>query len=133
MTKRPSSYVVRLERDESGWWVATVPAVSSCITQGRTIAQALERTREAIQAALDLSAPYGGDLVSDVRLPPTARKLVAAAKEARSELQQAEQVASRRSREAIRKLNELGLSLRDAGHLIGVTRQRAQQIMKRTG
>jgi predicted RNase H-like HicB family nuclease len=128
--KERSSYVVRLERDASGWWLAQVPAIRGCITQGRTIEQACARTREAIQAMLDLAMPYAGELVPDVRLPATARKLVDEANTARSELQQAEQVASQKSREAVRKLNALGLSLRDAGELIGVSRQRAQQLLE---
>lgn len=36
------SYRVTYERDESGWWVASVAGVAGCHTQGRSIQEALE-------------------------------------------------------------------------------------------
>lgn len=47
-------FKVRLEKDENGWWVATIPALPGCISQGRTAAEARRNIREAI--ALHLSA-----------------------------------------------------------------------------
>ncbi len=47
-------FKVRLEKDEDGWWVATVPALPGCISQGRNAAHARRNIREAI--ALHLSA-----------------------------------------------------------------------------
>jgi len=35
------------ELDESGHWIATVPAVKGCHTYGRSIYEAAERVREA--------------------------------------------------------------------------------------
>jgi hypothetical protein len=44
-----SEYRVAYERDaNSGWWVATVPELPGCLTQGRTIEQTRKRIREAI-------------------------------------------------------------------------------------
>ena len=43
-----STYQVELERDERGWWAASVPAVPGAHTQGRSIAQAMNRIREAL-------------------------------------------------------------------------------------
>jgi predicted RNase H-like HicB family nuclease len=123
-------YTVEYERDESGWWVASVPEIDGCHTQGRTIEQARERIREAIQACLDLPEPYGGKLADEVRIPAGARKAVAAAKTAKEQAQAAEATAFVRSREALAKLLDLGLSLRDAGELLGVSRQRAQKLSK---
>ena len=37
------SYRVAYERDESGWWVATVRGVRGCHTQGRTVDEARRR------------------------------------------------------------------------------------------
>ena len=42
------SYRVAYERDESGWWVATVRGVRGCHTQGRTVDEAQRRIREAL-------------------------------------------------------------------------------------
>ena len=128
--KPATKYLVRVERDESGMWVATVPDVPGCHTQGRTIEQARDRIREALQAWFDLPKEYDGELVDDVQLPPGARRLVRSAGEARRRAHAADAEASEKTREALNALVELGWSLRDAGAVIGVTRQRAQQLAK---
>ncbi len=46
------SYRVTYERDESGWWVASVAGVAGCHTQGRSIQQARRRIQEALELAL---------------------------------------------------------------------------------
>src|SRR2546425_5949028 len=43
-----SAYHVTYERDESGWWVASVREVRGCHTQGRTVDEARRRIREAL-------------------------------------------------------------------------------------
>ena len=121
-------YTVVYERDQSGWWVASIAGIRGCHTQGRTIEQARERAREAIQAALDLSRPFAGRLVDDVRLPAPVRKVVTSAIEARTKAADADRSASEGSRRAIAALTRMGLSLRDAGALLGVSRQRAQKL-----
>jgi predicted RNase H-like HicB family nuclease len=62
-----SKYVVTYELDGDGWWVAEVQGVAGCHTQGKTIEEARERIREALQAWFDLSEPYAGEIVDDVR------------------------------------------------------------------
>ena len=61
------SYRVAYERDESGWWVATVRGVRGCHTQGRTVDEARRRIREALELFVDdaRKAP----IVADVKLP----------------------------------------------------------------
>ena len=39
--------------EESGWFVAEVPALPGCVTQGKTLAQAKERIKEAIELYLE--------------------------------------------------------------------------------
>ena len=46
-------YRVAYERDESGWWVASVSGVRGCHTQGRTVDEARRRIREALQSFVD--------------------------------------------------------------------------------
>ena len=43
---------VIIERDKDGWYVASVPKIEGCYTQGKTIQQALERIKEAIEVCL---------------------------------------------------------------------------------
>lgn len=40
---------VVLEKDEDGYYIATVPALPGCISQGKTEKQALKNIREAIE------------------------------------------------------------------------------------
>ena len=44
--RREFSYIV--ERDEEGYYVATVPALPGCQTQARSLDKLVERVREAI-------------------------------------------------------------------------------------
>jgi predicted RNase H-like HicB family nuclease len=46
-------FTVLIEKDEEGWYVATVPDIQGCYTQGKTIPQVLERIREAIEACME--------------------------------------------------------------------------------
>jgi predicted RNase H-like HicB family nuclease len=126
--KAKSKYAVSLARDERGWWVATLPEIPGCHSQGRTIEQARERVREALQAWFDLEEPYAGELVDNVELGKALRRAISSAEEARERARSAEELASERTRDAIVAMVETGLSLRDAGELLGVTRQRAQQL-----
>jgi predicted RNase H-like HicB family nuclease len=41
---------VVLQPDEDGFWVAEVPSLPGCISQGRTREEALEHIRDAIEA-----------------------------------------------------------------------------------
>ena len=43
-------FTVLLEKDSEGWFVAKVPDLPGCHTQGKTVEQALERINEAITA-----------------------------------------------------------------------------------
>ena len=46
-------YRVRLDRDEDGAFMAEVPSLPGCVTQGSTRAEALGNIREAIAAYLE--------------------------------------------------------------------------------
>ena len=48
MVEAVNRYTVRYERDKLGWWVAQVREAPAAITQGRTIAEARRRIREAL-------------------------------------------------------------------------------------
>ena len=52
-------YRVLVEPDEDGIFVAEVPALPSCITEGRTRTEALENAREAIAAYLESLNAHG--------------------------------------------------------------------------
>lgn len=46
------TFDVVIEQDEDGWFVASVPALPGCHTQGKSVPQARERIKEAILLCL---------------------------------------------------------------------------------
>jgi predicted RNase H-like HicB family nuclease len=119
---KAKTYKVVYERDENGLWVARVKGLSGCHTQGRTLAQARERIREA----LSLFDPHADDarLLDDVRLPAGLGRLVAAQRSARSRREALESALRELNIKAARALTkQAGLSLRDAGELLGASQE----------
>ena len=116
------TYTVIYERDEKGLWLAQVKGVPGCHTQGRTIAQARERIREAL-GLFDEHAEKA-TLVDDVRLPAGVRRLIGAQRLARSKQKAVEDKLRELNVKAARTLTtEVGLSLRDAGELLGASQE----------
>lgn len=122
------TYTVRYELDETGWWLATVPAIPGCHTQARTLEQAETRIREAMALFIP-DAAARAQLVNDVRLPLASRRALANATAQRAEADRATRNAHRAIRAAATTLSRQGLSLRDTGRLLGVSRQRAHQLV----
>jgi predicted RNase H-like HicB family nuclease len=53
MEGKSLNYTVLIEQDEDGIYIAKVPDISGCYTQGKTVEQAMERIKEAIQVCLE--------------------------------------------------------------------------------
>lgn len=122
------SYTVVYRRDEDGWWAASVRGVRGCRTQGRTIEQARERVREAL--SLFVEDAESAELVDDVKLPPEAKAAMRRYRDARKRADVEQAKARRSARAAVRALTKNArLSLRDAGSLLGLSRQRVQRIV----
>ncbi len=56
---------VIVERDEAGYYVATVPALPGCHTQARCLDKLIERVREAIELCLEVEqgAPSNSEFI----------------------------------------------------------------------
>ena len=52
--KKPLSLAVIIEKDESGYFVGTVPALRSCYTQAKTLPQLYERLKEVVALSLEV-------------------------------------------------------------------------------
>ena len=121
-------YRVAYERDESGWWVATVRGVRGCHTQGRTVDEARRRIREALDLFVDdaRTAP----IVDDVKLPRRAAQAVRAYATLRRKAEQEDRRAAMAARRAVRMLRggRLKMSARDAARLLGLSHQRVHQL-----
>jgi predicted RNase H-like HicB family nuclease len=55
-------YRVTIEQDEDGIFVAEVPALPGCISQGKTRAEAVENVKEAIELYLESLEAHGDRL-----------------------------------------------------------------------
>jgi predicted RNase H-like HicB family nuclease len=127
---KTKTYTVTYERDEKGLWLAHVKGLAGCHTQGRTIAQARERIREAI--SLFDEHVNKAHLEDDVRLPSDVSRLVSAQWSARSEQEVAEAKLRTLNVRAARALTkQVGLSLRDAGELLGASQESVGSGSKR--
>lgn len=124
------TYRVQYTRDESGWWQATVPDVQGCHTQGRTIAEARRRIREAMALFVDNAKTV--TLKDDVRMPKRVADVVKRYRAARQRAEREQQQASATARRAVKALagGRLHLSRRDAGEVLGISAQRVQQLLE---
>ena len=52
-------YRVTIEQDEEGVYIAEVPSLPGCITQGATRAEAVENVKEAIKLYLESLEAHG--------------------------------------------------------------------------
>jgi predicted RNase H-like HicB family nuclease len=120
------SYRVAYERDESGWWVATVRGVRGCHTQGRTVDEARRRIREA----LFVDDARKATIVDDVKLPSAATRAIRAYATLRKKADEEDRRAARAARHAVRVLRRgrLRMSARDAARLLGLSHQRVHQL-----
>ncbi|HMP75299.1 MAG TPA: type II toxin-antitoxin system HicB family antitoxin [Kiritimatiellia bacterium] len=60
-------FMVTLDRDEDGVWVAGCPAIPGCISQGETRADALKNIKEAIALCLEVRAEQGLPLTVETK------------------------------------------------------------------
>jgi predicted RNase H-like HicB family nuclease len=51
--KPPRKFTVVIERDEEGYYVATVPGLRGCHTQAKNLDTLMKRTREVIELCLE--------------------------------------------------------------------------------
>jgi predicted RNase H-like HicB family nuclease len=52
-------FMVTLDRDEDGIWVAECPSIPGCVSQGKTRQEAMDNVREAIALCLEVRAERG--------------------------------------------------------------------------
>jgi predicted RNase H-like HicB family nuclease len=53
MEKKLMNFTILIEQGEDNWYIARVPAIPGCYTQGKTIPELLERIKEAILVCLE--------------------------------------------------------------------------------
>ena len=60
-------FIVTIDRDEDGVYVAECPAIPGCVSQGKTENEALEHFKDAIQQCLEVRALRGMPLTVSTR------------------------------------------------------------------
>lgn len=123
-----SRYVVTYKRDEAGWWVASARGVRGCHSQGRTVAEANRRIREAL--ALFVDDADSATLIDDVRLPAAATRAVReyTARKKRAEGESKRAASAARRAVHVLQNGKLKLSARDAARVLGLSHQRVHQL-----
>jgi predicted RNase H-like HicB family nuclease len=67
-------FSVVVERDEDGYYVASVPELPGCYTQARTLDELMERVREAVELYLEAEGRAGKVKAVDVRFVEVAER-----------------------------------------------------------
>lgn len=126
---------VVFERGEDGWWTVSVPSVSGCLTQGRTIEEGRRNVRDALgmfpEDGWTAKAAAAAEIEEEVRVPESAKAAIAQASLSRNEAAEAEARAKETMIKAVRELagEPLRLSTRDAAALLGLSGQRVAQLL----
>jgi predicted RNase H-like HicB family nuclease len=122
-----AKYVVDLERDEDGWWVASVRHVAGVHTQGRSIEEAVRRVREAL--SLVRHGTDTAELEPVVKLPQQVRARVREFVSVRKRFEVCQGEFGESSRATVRYLTtDAQMSVRDVGKILGISHQRVQQL-----
>lgn len=140
-TLNGTTYIAQVERDESGNWLATVPALRGVHTHARTLTNLRQYLQDAIALWLEVDQFDSGDqnphvdrsevaVELQVKLPAPVRRATDAALRRRERARAAESDAAEATREAARALVDTGLSRRDAAALLGLSHQRVDQLLR---
>lgn len=125
------TYKVVYERDEDGWWIATMPEVQGVHSNGRTIDEARRRVRQALGAMWDDDkAADAAELVDDIRLPSQEKLAIKQFKIAAAAHEASRRVAHDALVSAVWTLTKTQkMSLRDVGSLVGVSHQKVKLLL----
>ncbi|OGV58164.1 MAG: hypothetical protein A2283_21305 [Lentisphaerae bacterium RIFOXYA12_FULL_48_11] len=59
---------VVIEKDEDGYFVASVPALRGCHTQAKSLDVLMKRTKEAIELCLEVEKPVSNQFIGVQRI-----------------------------------------------------------------
>ncbi len=69
-----NTFTVLIERDEDGYYVATVPSLKSCYTQAKTLSELYPRIKEVIELCIKEEKPVPMKFVAIQQLELKALK-----------------------------------------------------------
>lgn len=119
---------------EGKWWMVAIPAING-LTQARRVAEAELMAREYIAVALDLELDeVEVSIKYDIPVPVgtgDVTEIVDSIKAERQQAQVLEQRANEDSEQLAKALAAQSVPLRDVGEILGVSHQRAHQLVSR--
>jgi predicted RNase H-like HicB family nuclease len=123
-------YTAVYQYGDDGWWTVSIKEVRGVHTQGRSIAQARARVREALGLFVD--GAETAELTDDFRVGAGMRNAILRARRARQVADRQQKLATRASQAVAKKL-VAKMSVRDAGEVLGVSHQYVQQLAGSSG
>lgn len=121
-----TTYTAEVTRDGRRWLVAYVPEIGHA-TQGRNLKEIDYMVRDLVKMVTG-EDPSTMEIVIQPQDPQLCEEL-AAARTARREAAEAAERAATHGQRAARSLAAAGFTVRDIGALLGVTFQRAHQLI----
>jgi len=114
---------------EDGWWMVYVPEIEG-LTQARRLSEAELMARELIAVTTnrplsEISVNVNVDTIAGVAVADTVAQVSAS----RAEAARLEATATAKARELARELVARDIPLRDVGTILGVSHQRAHQLV----
>lgn len=119
------TYRVDVERD-GRFWLLRVPEVG--VTQARHLREVDLMARDLIALTTD-NDPGTFDLDVHVEVPAATRRHLQRAERLRDQARDSQSKAAAELRAAAQELAQSGLPMRDIGQLLGVSYQRAHQLV----
>lgn len=124
------TFRVRFAREGGDWIVRVAPDSLGVRSNGRTIDEARRNIRHALALAIGDAEAAHAVLLEEVDLPAHVLALIGSAKSQRAIVRELERSATKAQRKAAEVLTEkIGLSLRDAGELLGVTHAAVAKVL----
>lgn len=120
------NYRVTAHRD-AGWWLITAPELD-IVTQARRAADVEPMARDLIATWLD-TPPESVEVTVELELPDGLKEQASAARERVHRAEAERRAAAEESRAIARALADSGLGVRDVGQVLGVSYQRAGQLI----
>jgi predicted RNase H-like HicB family nuclease len=127
MLENTSTYEVTITR-EGKWWTVNIPELN-IVTQARRLIEVEANAREAIAVTLDV--PVDSETihvtvaVDDIDVTTRVERI----REDRARAAELERAAATEATELAADLAGAGVAMRDIGSLLGVSFQRAQQLV----
>lgn len=125
-----SSYTATARR-EGRWWIVQCDQHPGALSQVQRLSQAAEVHREAISFVTELPQDEIDVVVTPV-LDTEISTVLQESEHLRRQAVETEQRATALRQDAARMLADEGLTVRDIGAILGVSYQRAHQLLART-